>query len=152
MTFIAGQKVKASELNAALPTAIAAASGGNSDLAGDSTTSSTFASTGLAVTATVGPSGMAIVYISVIKRAATTGSGGSFSIDMTGANTVAANPASTFCLIVWDTDVVDAGVMGDAIIFTGLTPGSTTFTCHHAANVNLDTFSTIDALLDVVTF
>lgn len=150
MTFTAGQKVRASEMTTAVTNNTPVpAYGQATDAVGASTVSTTFVDVGVAVTLTVSPGGVALVYMGAIKRAATTSTTSYLGVALSGANTVVAD--TTNAVIFVDANMVDAGFKGRLLRFTGLTAGSTTFTGQYRGTA-AGTFSVIDTILRVVTF
>lgn len=153
MTFTAADKVRASELNAqiAAAAALAPAEEFHNQLSGQTTTSITFVDLAgfTPVTLTVGASGLAVAFLSTTKRATTTSTTSYVGVSVTGATTVAATTSNA--LVIVDANLVDAGWAGTMLAWTGLTPGSTTFTPQHRGTA-AGTFATIYLNLRVLSF
>jgi hypothetical protein len=118
---------------------------------GESTSSGSFtdlATPGPAVTVTVGPLGIAIV--SCAARISVTGStSGYVGFAASGANTISASSSDSVVGFALSGTNFDTRA-GEAVVLTGLTPGSTTFTMKYFAGIGTPTFS--DRKIGVVTF
>jgi hypothetical protein len=107
---------------------------------GTSSTSYTnLATTGPSVTATIGANGLALVIMSALITVSGAGVSGSMTIDVSGANTIAASDeyAKNHTGYTSDTGDNDSRVF----LLTGLTPGSTTFTAKYKTSSGTSTFT-----------
>lgn len=120
------------------PNKLALSPGNAVVLTSETTTSTSYtdlATPGPAVTVTVGANGLALVGLSSGSKSSTSGVALA-TYALSGANTVAASDTNIMSLVVGTNE----SISGSIRLFSGLTPGSTTFTMKYRVDTGTGTF------------
>jgi hypothetical protein len=104
-----------------------------------STTYAFLATTSDQVTVTIGANGLALVCFQVTLANNTGGAFSFASVDVSGNNTIAAADNIAVALNAYTANA--SGAIGNAVLLTGLTPGSTTFKLKYRVTSNTGAFS-----------